>query len=102
MMLSTYPSTLLSKELLSLQYNSTSDRFDETWEAPLSTLLGLGRAAGADFIEFFLERVNYISCQAEEDTITSISPDYLQARESEYFAARRIVMLAPTIYHLTD
>ena len=74
MMLSTYPSTLLSKELLSLQYNSTSDRFDETWEAPLSTLLGLGRAAGADFIEFFLERVNYISCQAEEDTITSISP----------------------------
>ncbi|MBA2749066.1 MAG: hypothetical protein H0U45_10085, partial [Tatlockia sp.] len=54
MMLSTYPSTLISKELLSLQYNSSSDRFDETWEAPLSTLLGLGRAAGADFIEFFL------------------------------------------------
>ena len=75
MMLSTYPSTLLlTSELPNLNYNLTRDRFDETWEAPLSTLLGLGRAAGADFIEFFLERVNYISCLAEDDAITSISP----------------------------
>ncbi|MGQ9870723.1 TldD/PmbA family protein [Leptodesmis sp.] len=65
---------LRSKELPTLQYTSTPDRFDETWESPLSILLGLGRAAGADFIEFFLERVNYISCLAEEDAITSISP----------------------------
>jgi TldD protein len=65
---------LRSKELPTLQYASTPDRFDETWESPLSTLLGLGRAAGADFVEFFLERVNYISCLAEEDAITSISP----------------------------
>ena len=66
--------TLLSKQLPTLQYSSTPERFDESWEAPLSTLLGLGRAAGADFIEFFLERVNYISCLAEEDAITSITP----------------------------
>ncbi|TBR61261.1 TldD/PmbA family protein [Mastigocladus laminosus UU774] len=65
---------LLSQQLPTLQYTSTTERFDETWEAPLATLLGLGRAAGADFIEFFLERVNYISCLAEEDTITSITP----------------------------
>ncbi|NJM71463.1 MAG: TldD/PmbA family protein [Scytonema sp. RU_4_4] len=65
---------LLSKELPTLQYSFTPERFDESWEAPLSTLLGLGRAAGADFIEFFLERVNYISCLAEEDAITSITP----------------------------
>ena len=65
---------LLSKELPDLQYSSTKEQFDETWAAPLSTLLGLGRAAGADFLEFFLERVNYISCLAEEDTITSITP----------------------------
>jgi TldD protein len=65
---------LLSKQLPTLQYSSTAERFDETWEAPLATLLGLGRAAGADFVEFFLERRNYISCLAEEDTITSISP----------------------------
>jgi TldD protein len=65
---------LLSKELPELHYAATGDRFDQTWEAPLSTLLGLGRAAGADFVEFFLERVNYISCLAEDDAITSISP----------------------------
>lgn len=68
------PTLLISKELPTLQYTSTGDRFDDTWKAPLSTLLGLGRAAGADFIEFFLERVNYISCMAEDDAITSISP----------------------------
>lgn len=68
------PTLLLSKQLPSLDYHASSDRFDLTWEKPLSTLLGLGRAAGADFIEFFLERVNYISCLAEDDTITSISP----------------------------
>ena len=45
------------------------------WEPLLSRLLGLGRAAGADFVEFFLERVNYISCMAEEDAITSLSPN---------------------------
>lgn len=65
---------LRSKELPNLQYEFTSNRFDATWESPLSTLLGLGRAAGADFIEFFLERVNYISCLAEDDSITGISP----------------------------
>ncbi len=63
-----------TKELSNLQYATVSDRFDETWEAPLAILLGLGRAAGADFVEFFLERNNYISCLAEDDTITSISP----------------------------
>ena len=65
---------LISKQLPTLQYSPTANRFDESWEAPLATLLGLGRAAGADFIEFFLERVNYISCLAEDDSITSISP----------------------------
>lgn len=73
-MLATPLPLIRSKELPSLTYASTPDRFDATWESPLSTLLGLGRAAGADFVEFFLERVNYISCLAEEDAITSISP----------------------------
>ncbi len=68
-------STLLqSKQLPTLKYSSTTERFDDSWEAPLATLLGLGRAAGADFIEFFLERVNYISSLAEDDSITSITP----------------------------
>ena len=68
------PKLLTSKELPDLTYYSSRDHFDQSWQAPLSTLLGLGRAAGADFIEFFLERVNYISCLAEQDTITSLSP----------------------------
>jgi len=50
------------------------DRFDISWQKSLSTLLGIGRAAGADFVEFFLEKVNYISCLAEDDIISSISP----------------------------
>ncbi len=65
---------LRSQELPMLEYSSTRDRFDNSWAAPLATLLGLGRAAGADFVEFFLERVNYISAMAEQDAITSISP----------------------------
>lgn len=65
---------LRSKELPNLQYTSTPDRFDDTWETPLATLLGLGRAAGANFVEFFLERVNFISCLAEDNSITSITP----------------------------
>jgi TldD protein len=68
------PTLLLSKELPTLDYVSNRDRFDLSWQASLSTLLGLGRAAGADFVEFFLEKVNYISCLAEEDAITSLSP----------------------------
>ncbi|RMF23042.1 MAG: TldD/PmbA family protein [Cyanobacteria bacterium J083] len=68
------PTLLISQELPKLQYNPSLSHFDLTWEAPLSTLLGLGRAAGADFIEFFLEKVNYISCLAEQDEITGISP----------------------------
>jgi len=68
------PIPLISKEIPTLEYKLSRDRFDSSWQAPLSTLLGLGRASGADFVEFFLERVNYISCLAEDDTITSISP----------------------------
>lgn len=68
------PTLLLSREVPTLNYTTTRDRFDVGWRQPLSTLLGLGRAAGADFVEFFLERTNFISCLAEDDAITSISP----------------------------
>ncbi len=69
------PTPLLkTHDLLQNNYSAPRDHFDGTWEATLSTLLGLGRAAGADFVEFFLERSNYISCQAEDDAITSLSP----------------------------
>lgn len=66
---------LIADDLPSLGFEPTGDRFDESWRSPLATLLGLGRAAGADLVEFFLERNNYLSCLAEDDAITSISPD---------------------------
>jgi len=68
------PTLLIAENLPALHYAATSERFDLTWEAPLATLLGLGRAAGADLVEFFLERTSYISCLAEEDAVTSITP----------------------------
>jgi TldD protein len=75
MTVATSPTPLLqTNDLLQRSYSATRERFDLSWEATLSTLLGLGRAAGADFVEFFLERTNYISCLAEDDAITSLSP----------------------------
>lgn len=68
------PTLLITPESPNLSYQTQCDRFDLTWEKPLSILLGMGRAAGADFVEFFLEKANYISCLAEDDLITSISP----------------------------
>lgn len=65
---------LLSQEIPSLDYRLKRDHLDETWQPALATLLGLGRAAGADFVEFFLEKVNYVNCLAEEDAITSLTP----------------------------
>lgn len=68
------PTLLISREIPNLSYQPMGDRFDISWQKSLSTLLGIGRAAGADFVEFFLEKVNYISCLAEDDIISSISP----------------------------
>ncbi|MEY2984295.1 MAG: hypothetical protein RLZZ568_912 [Cyanobacteriota bacterium] len=68
------PTLLLSKDLPSLDFSLNRDRLDEKWRQSLSTLLGLGRAAGADFVEFFLEKVNYVSCLAEDEAITSLTP----------------------------
>jgi TldD protein len=75
MTLSIDPKTLFrSQEISEQTYQQTVQHFDESWRSPLATLLGLGRAAGADLVEFFLEKVNYLSCMAEDDSITSVSP----------------------------
>jgi TldD protein len=69
------PKTLFrTQEISEQQYQQSVQHFDESWRLPLATLLGLGRAAGADLVEFFLEKVNYLSCMAEDDNITSVSP----------------------------
>ena len=84
----TFEMPLRLKQIPSLSFNQTKDRFDATWEAPLSTLLGLGRAVGADFVEFFLERKNYINCLAEDDAITSISPNLISGAGVRVFKGR--------------
>jgi len=89
MTVATSPSKLLQgHDIPTLTYSATRERFDESWEAPLATLLGLGRAAGADFVEFFLERNSYISCLAEDDAITSISPRLVSGAGVRVFRAK--------------
>lgn len=68
------PTLLVAPDLPTLETTQPSDRLDGAWESQLSALLGWGRAAGADFVEFFLERVNYVSVLAEEDAVTSVTP----------------------------
>ncbi|MGD1860058.1 MAG: TldD/PmbA family protein [Leptolyngbyaceae cyanobacterium] len=75
MTVATIPAKFLrTQEIPHLDFDATRDRFDGSWRDLLAMLLGLGRAAGADFVEFFLERNQYISCTAEDDAIASISP----------------------------
>lgn len=65
---------LLFKDLASKTYTPTLDGFDESWRPLLSILLGLGRAAGADFVEVFLEKRNHLQCMVESGKVTSVSP----------------------------
>ncbi|MBX9839006.1 MAG: TldD/PmbA family protein [Silvanigrellaceae bacterium] len=57
------------------KYSESNTIFDESWRKPLSILLGLGRASGADFVEFFLQRGNYLSGLVENGKVTAISPN---------------------------
>ncbi|KAB8029125.1 hypothetical protein GCL57_11340 [Fluviispira multicolorata] len=66
---------ILSMENISqINYSMQTAIFDNSWREPLSLLLGLGRAAGADFIEFFLQRGNYVSSLIENSKVTAITP----------------------------
>ena len=56
---------------------SPADPFDDDgWIRRLEPLLAVGRAAGADLVEVFLERTDHIGVLAEQDTITSVSPAF--------------------------
>lgn len=52
------------------------DCFDDAWRSRLEPLLALGRSAGADLVEVFLERTDHLGVLAEQDTITSVSPAF--------------------------
>ncbi len=84
------PDALLrAADLAGVNSHAPRDRFDASWEASLSLLLGLGRAAGADFVEFFLERNQYVSCLAEDDQITSLSPRLTTGAGVRLFLGKR-------------
>ncbi len=53
-----------------------SEAFNSQWQSKLENLLALGKAAGADFIEIFLENIDHLSILAEQDSITSVSPSF--------------------------
>lgn len=63
------------ENISSSQFSTSHSAFDESWRMPLSILLGLGRAAGADFIEFFLQRGNYLNSLIENGKVTAINPN---------------------------
>ncbi len=52
------------------------ERFDLSWQSRLEELLGLGRTAGADLVEVFLERTDHLGLLAEQEAITSVSPAF--------------------------
>ena len=50
--------------------------FDETLKSQIEELLSLGKSAGADLVEIFLEKSDNISLLAEQDDITNVSPSF--------------------------
>jgi len=63
------------ENILNTKYLESNITFDDSWRKSLSILLGVGRASGADFVEFFLQRGNYISSLVENGKVTAINPN---------------------------
>lgn len=61
-------------DLNKFNLSASEERFDASWQSILSPLVGIGRAAGADFVEFFLERGNVLRCSVENGKLTDVSP----------------------------
>ena len=50
--------------------------FNETLKPQIEELLSLGKSAGADLVEIFLEKSDNISLLAEQDDISNVSPSF--------------------------
>ena len=48
--------------------------FNETLKPQIEELLSLGKSAGAELVEIFLEKSDNISLLAEQDDISNVSP----------------------------
>ncbi len=65
------------------------DHFDDAWRICLEPLLALGRSAGADLVEVFLERTDHLGVLAEQDSITSVSPAFAAGAGIRVFRGER-------------
>jgi len=63
-----------AEKLAAHQASQIYEAFGESLRVPLTRLLGWGRAAGADFVEFFLERRAELNMAVENGQVRSISP----------------------------
>lgn len=56
-----------AEKLAAHQASQIYEAFGESLRVPLTRLLGWGRAAGADFVEFFLERRAELNMAVQKD-----------------------------------
>jgi len=64
--------TLLTKHRENLLFHT----FGNTLRPQIEELLSLGKSAGADIVEIFLEKSDNISLLAEQDEISNVSPSF--------------------------
>ena len=50
--------------------------FDDTLKPQIEELLSIGKSAGADLVEIFLEKSDNISILAEQDDISNVNPSF--------------------------
>ena len=62
--------SLLAKKNENLLFHT----FDETLKPQIEELFYLGKSAGADLVEIFLEKSDNISLLAEQEDISNVSP----------------------------
>tara|TARA_Y100001968_G_scaffold83033_1_gene74137 strand:- start:1082 stop:2542 length:1461 start_codon:yes stop_codon:yes gene_type:complete len=56
--------------------NQLFHTFDDTIKPQIEELLSLGKSAGADLVEIFLEKSDNISLLAEQDDISNVNPSF--------------------------
>ena len=67
----------LTNSLLAIQSEQLLfHRFDDCLKIQIEGLLSLGKSAGADLIEIFLEKSDNISLLAEQEDISNVSPSF--------------------------
>ena len=64
--------SILTKQSENLLFHT----FDDTLKPHIEELLSLGKSAGADLVEIFLEKSDNIGLLAEQDQISNVSPSF--------------------------